>query len=40
MVSVVQVIALEVEIKQIRGEIQALKREVAELKAAAGGTKK
>ena len=29
MASPVQVIALEVEVKQIRGEIEALKREVA-----------
>ncbi|MCH7656197.1 MAG: hypothetical protein IIC95_09495 [Chloroflexi bacterium] len=34
MASPVQVTALEVEVKQIRGEIEALKREIAELKAA------
>ena len=33
MVSHVQITALEVELKQIRGEIEALKREVAALKA-------
>ena len=39
MASPVQVIALEVEVKQIRGEIEALKRVVAELKAAAAAKK-